>query len=153
MNKNVEPDILINISSLDISNKKVMVKLREYLRTIEGDNTIGFHIRESSKVVKLNLKVDQDRLEKRKIQDLIKSIVVEQKGIAEEEEERKAKEAYEAELARIAEEERIAQEKAEEERLRLEEEERLRLEEEERLRLEEEHISTAKESKKNMKLN
>ena len=147
MNKNVEPDILINISSLDISNKKVMVKLREYLRTIEGDNTIGFHIRESSKVVKLNLKVDQDRLEKRKIQDLIKSIVVEQKRIAEEEEERKAKKAYEAELARIAEEERIAQEKAEEERLRLEEEERLRLEEEERLRLEEEHISTAKESK------
>ena len=61
MNKNVEPNVLINISSLDVGNKKMLVKLQEYLRTIEGDNTIGFHIIESSKVIRLNLKVDKKR--------------------------------------------------------------------------------------------
>jgi len=134
MNKNVEPNVLINISSLDVGNKKMLVKLQEYLRTIEGDNTIGFHIIESSKVIRLNLKVDKDRISKRKIQDIIKSIEVE---IAQEVKNavfnRKAQDdanaaaqaAYEAEQARIAEEERQAEKARKEEEARKAEEARI----------------------------
>ena len=132
MNKNVEPNILINISSLDVGNKKVLVKLHEYLRTIEGDKTIGFHIIESGKVIRLNLKVDKDRLSKRKIQDLIKSIEVE---IAQEVKQAVFDENFgEAEEEPKDEEVRIASEKAEEqariEAERIAEEERIRTEEE-----------------------